>query len=162
MDKKLFIILFVLLIGVVALSFFTRKESTPVKQTNSQTGKVSAHSALGVAQNFYTAYQNCLQNPPEQAIGQVSTYCQANTGFTTQNFVKNLETGGVAAAGADPILCAQNTPEKIEAQSMSEQTLLTARVNVNLIFGEMTQTNKVDLINEDGVWKVDNIMCPQP
>ena len=39
-----------------------------------------------VVSNFYTAFQDCMKTPPIQAEGQVSNYCQLNTGFTTTSF----------------------------------------------------------------------------
>lgn len=162
MTQKIFAVSVGITIFVVGMYFIVTKQK-PSKSEPSPTpssGKVSANSPIGVATNFYTAYQTCLTTPPEEALGQVSNYCQIHTGYTTSNFEKNLETGGVAAAGADPILCAQNIPEKVSAKGLNDETPTSARVSMEFQFGELTQLNTVDLVNEDGKWKVDNVVCP--
>lgn len=163
MNQRRFAAVVGIMIFVVGMYFIiTRQQSSNSEPSPTPSSKVSANSPIGVTTNFYMTYQDCLSNPPEAAAGQASTYCQANSGLTSQNFVSNLETGGVAAAGADPILCAQNVPEKITAKSINEETMTSARVSVDVVFGSVTQTNIVDLTNEDGSWKVDNVVCPTP
>lgn len=71
-----------------------------------------------IIHNFYSAYEDCMKNPPQEAFGKVGEYCQLNTGFTSVNFKDNLEKGGTAKKGADPIVCAQNFPESIKADSV--------------------------------------------
>lgn len=162
MNQRKFAAIVGILIFVVGMYFIVTKQKTsdePSTPTPS-TSKVSANSPIGVATNFYTAYELCLTTPPDEAADQVSIYCQANTGLTSPNFVSNLETGGVAATGADPVLCAQNVPEVIKAQAVQDETPTSARVSMQLTFGETNQVNSVDLVNEDGDWKVDNVVCP--
>jgi hypothetical protein len=112
--------------------------------------------------NFYTSYVSCMRNPPAEAAGKVSEYCQNNTGLTTTAFAGNLEAGGTAKAGADPVFCAQDIPE---AMSVNTDMYITAdKATASLLekFGTTQINIRVDLVNENGVWKIDNIICPLP
>lgn len=164
MNQQRFAAVVGILIFVTGMYFIINKQNSSDSKSTPppSSGKVSANSPIGVATNFYSAYESCLTTPPQEAAGEVSQYCQTHTGLTSSNFAANLETGGVAAAGADPILCAQNVPEAIKAQAVQDETPTSARVSMQLKFGETNQTNSVDLVNEDGNWKVDNIVCPTP
>lgn len=164
MNQRKFAALVGILIFAIGMYFIIAKQETTESkpEPTPSSSKVSANSPIGVTTNFYTAYQSCLKAPHANVVGNVSELCQTTTGFTTENFAKNLETGGVAIAGADPILCAQNVPEAIKAQGVQDETPTSARVSMQLTFGEVTQINFVDLVTQDGNWKVDNVVCPTP
>lgn len=111
------------------------------------------------ADNFYQRYLYCMKNPPEEAMGKVSEYCQNNTGLTTNSFQANIDKGGISKAGADPILCGQNPPEKVTVAKT-----LPAKNSALVIekFGEMSIQITSVLKNIDGKWLIDNIVCPKP
>lgn len=90
----------------------------------------------------------------------VSVYCQNNTGLTTTVFAANLERGGTAKAGADPIFCAQNIPESYTVGRDVQISDNKATTFVNEVFGPTQIKVQVNFLNESGVWKVDNIICP--
>ena len=89
----------------------------------------SAEAVVIVTKAFYDEYMDCMTNPPAEAIGQVGNWCSSNNSNATSNFPANLEAGGVAEAGADPIVCAQSFPmsyivEDNATYSSSENLLL--------------------------------------
>lgn len=103
-----------------------------------------------------------MKNPPVAAKGKVGEYCQNNSGLTTTTFAANLEKGGTAKAGADPIFCAQNVPESVAVNPDVQVTNDRAVALVFEMFGPTQIKIQADLINENGVWKIDNILCPLP
>ena len=115
------------------------------------------------AENFYHAYENCMKNPPPDATGQVSEYCQNNNPFGGESLFTNLAQGGVANAGADPVFCAQNLPKsyKITGATSIKNGESTATVEETFGVGNPT-TIKVATEEHDGDWKVTNIVCPIP
>lgn len=103
-----------------------------------------------------------MKNPPRQAAGKVSVYCQDNTGLATTTFAANLEKGGTAKAGADPIFCAQNPPESTAVEPNTQITTDKAVAYVTEKMGPTQIKIRADLLKENGTWKIDNITCPLP
>jgi hypothetical protein len=105
-----------------------------------------------------------MTNPPAEAIGQVGNWCSSNNSNATVNFPANLETGGVAAAGADPIVCAQSFPMSYnvrdDATYESAKKTGTAFVAEQFGSGELVLT--VLLSGAGDRLLVDNIVCPVP
>lgn len=115
------------------------------------------------AQNFYHAYESCVKNPPQEASGQVSEYCQKNNTFGAENLITNLTSGGVAAFGADPVFCAQNAPQSYSITGATPIENSQSTVTVEETFGEEEPVIiKVAAEEHDGKWKVTNIICPTP
>ncbi len=159
MSRDRFIILISILIVIaigILLWMQARDQNPPVKVTvENETDQMKA-AVLGL----YNTYQRCMSNPPPKASGQVSRYCQAHNKYASASFTKNLEKGGVAKAGADPIYCAQNSPIRI-----TMGTVNPAQQTVEVIenFGSSTNTKiKAALVEEENIWKVDNFTCPLP
>jgi hypothetical protein len=124
----------------------------------------SAEAVVIVTQAFYDEYMECMTNPPAEAIGQVGNWCSSNNSNATSSFPANLEAGGVAAAGADPIVCAQSFPMsyKVEdnATYLFAEKTGTAFVTEQFGSGELVLTA---LLNGAGdKLLVDNIVCPVP
>ncbi|MCL4365942.1 DUF3828 domain-containing protein [Patescibacteria group bacterium] len=117
---------------------------------------------IETANSFYQKYDSCMKNPPAEAKDRVGEYCQGNLGLTTTNFVGNLEKGGTAKAGADPVVCAQNFPENITVSQDIQINTDQAKVSVNEKFGPTQVTPQIELLKKDGVWKIDNIVCVVP
>lgn len=136
---------------------FSKKPAEPAI-TPSPSPSINSQMSV-VAQDYYDKYNSCLKNPPAAAEGNVSVYCQENTGLTSANFINNLAKGGVAKAGADPVLCAQNTPDSIAVSSVNP---LKNQVTVAEKFGTITQDITVSMVENNGSWQVDNIICPAP
>ncbi len=140
-----------------------QKNNQPGPQPTPTTiGTSDKTAASEITNNFYQSYDTCMKNPPAAAAGKVSEYCQNNSGFTTSNFAANLEKGGTAKAGADPIFCAQNVPESIIVNPSIQITGSKALALVNETFGPTQIEIQVELLKENGTWKVDNIVCPLP
>ncbi len=165
MRKIVFGILVILLIGGIIYSLRKGGEAPgqPVQSPPIATPNSTDKQAIaGIVDNFYKKYDSCMKNPPAEAKGRVGEYCQNNSGFTTANFAANLEKGGTAKAGADPIYCAQNPSENIivnpDVQIRGDQ----ATVSVNEKFGPNQVTPRLELLKEAGEWKIDNIVCPAP
>ena len=124
----------------------------------------SAEAVVIVTKAFYDEYMDCMTNPPAEAIGQVGNWCSSNNSNATSNFPANLEAGGVAEAGADPIVCAQSFPmsyivEGNATYSSSEKTG-TAFVSEQFGSGELVLTALLSAANDKLL--VDNIVCPVP
>jgi hypothetical protein len=151
------IITILIVLAIIALYRIQAAQSTPTVETqvvNEEEGMKSAVMGL------YEGYRSCMEKPPEAAMGQVSSYCQSHSKYTPENFVSNLAKGGISAAGADPIICAQNIVQSTIVGSVnpSQQS-----AEVIESFGEDTKVKiKVTLIQEDKSWKVDNVICPIP
>ena len=92
----------------------------------------------------------------------MSEYCQNNTGLTTSAFAGNLEAGGTAKAGADPVFCAQDIPETMSVSNDVQITADKAVASVLEKFGTAQIDIQIDLVKENSVWKIDNITCPTP
>lgn len=124
----------------------------------------SAEAVVIVTQAFYDEYMNCMTNPPAAAIGQVGNWCSSNNSNATSNFPANLEAGGVAAAGADPIVCAQSFPisYKVEndATYSSSEKNGSALVTEKFGSGDLVLTALLSGASEKLL--VDNILCPVP
>lgn len=114
-----------------------------------------------VTEKFYTAYEDCLKNPPKEAEGKVSVYCQDNTGYTAKGFSANLEHGGTAAKGADPVACAQDLPYNHQVSDPTFYGDSNAQVVVQEFFAGPRLDIRVELVKEDGSWKVNNVLCPE-
>ena len=122
----------------------------------------SAEAVILVTQAFYDEYMDCMTNPPAEAIGQVGNWCASNNSNATSNFSANLEAGGVAEAGADPIVCAQSFPMsykvKDDATYSTAEKTGTAFVSEQFGSGELVVTAL--LSGENDKLLVDNIVCP--
>ena len=122
----------------------------------------SAEAVVLVTQAFYDEYMDCMTNPPTEAIGQVGNWCSSNNSNATSNFPANLEAGGIAESGADPIVCAQSFPisYKVETDasySHSEKSG-TAFVTEEFGSGELVLTALLSGAGDELL--VDNIVCP--
>lgn len=131
--------------------------SSPSSGDNLKT-KVSS-----VTKAFYDEYSNCMINPPAEANDQVGEYCSSHNSQATTVLPANLEAGGVAAAGADPIVCAQNFPisysvtsSEFDSETGNGVAALTEK------FGASDVVITVKLRYESNKMLVDNIVCPKP
>lgn len=156
-------IILLVLIGVGSyFSFFNTGSENQDQSGNGSTSKIDEKTIPNAIENFYNKYDSCMKNPPSEATGRVSEYCQNNTGMTTAAFAANLEKGGTSKAGADPIFCSQNPPESIKASSDFQVYNDKATGFVVEKFGTSQIKAQVELIKDNGVWKIDNIACPVP
>jgi hypothetical protein len=149
-------VLIVISIGIL-LHIQAQGQKPPVKEVVVDETENMKSSVMGL----YTTYQKCMTTPPKQAIGQVSTYCQANNAYTSADFISNLKKGGVAAAGADPITCAQNTVQNTRVGTINPQQK-TAEVIESFGDPATDVKIKVSLVKVENAWKVDNVICPLP
>lgn len=153
--------LVVLMLGVIYLqrTLFS-KQVKPKTARPAVTRQIDGEADAKVtALKFYQVYDNCLRNPPVEAEGRVSDYCQEQNPFAGASLAANLQAGGVATFGADPVFCAQNSPSKY--QVMRVKTLDgEIKVFIKEIFGTLSQTLDVLLMKEKGSWKVIKITCP--
>jgi hypothetical protein len=166
MKKVLFVVVLAVLIGA-AYTWIKQYSHTDTQFNLSPDVTLSPPKnqlvtlPVQTAQNFYMAYLECLKNPPKEAGDTVSEYCQSHNSYGSDDLSKNLELGGIAAMGADPILCAQNPPETVKATEASSITDTTAHVEVNEKFSSDTTKPAVDLELLNNVWKVVDVKCPE-
>jgi len=155
--KLIVTITILIILAIIALLRIQAVQPTPSVETkvvNEEDGMKAAVMGL------FNGYKSCMENPPEEAIGQVGSYCQVHNSFASGSFVSNLEKGGTAAAGGDPITCSQNPPTSVKVGTINPSQE-TAEV-IESFGGEIETKIKVTLIQKDSVWKVDNIICPIP
>jgi hypothetical protein len=138
------------------------EQPTPQPTATSNVPSTPESSVSEVINNFYISYGTCMGNPPDAAAGKISVYCQNNSGFTTAAFAANLEKGGTAKAGADPIYCSQNPPDGITINPDVKVAAEKATASITEKISTSKIKIQIDLLNESGVWKIDNIACPLP
>lgn len=163
MKKLIFGILAILLLGGIVFLYLNRsqKNNLTTSQPTPTSGNLSDKAIVSeITSNFYNNYDSCLKNPPAQAAGKVSEYCQNNTGVTSATFEENLAKGGTAKAGADPIVCAQNLPESVAVNPDTQIIDDKAVAFVSERFGSTQIKIQVILVKENGSWLIDNIICP--
>ena len=124
----------------------------------------STEAVILVTQAFYDEYMDCMTNPPAAAEGQVGNWCSSNNSNATSSFPANLAAGGIAEAGADPIVCAQSFPMsyKVEtdASYSNSEKSGTAFVTEEFGSGELVLTTLLSGAGDKLL--VDNIVCPVP
>ena len=124
----------------------------------------SAEAVILVTRAFYDEYMDCMTNPPAAAEGQVGNWCSSNNSNATSSFPSNLAAGGIAEAGADPIVCAQSFPMSYEVRddasySSSEKV---GKAFLSEQFGSGELVLSVLLSGAGDKLLVDNIVCPVP
>jgi len=158
------IVLLLVLFGFLGFSFLNSRKSAVSPSPNPTTTPQIIPDTKPVSDlidNYYKFYDSCMKNPPTAAKGMVGEYCQNNSGVTSLAFPQNIEEGGIAKAGADPIVCAQNFPESISVTNVS----ITDDQAVGIVtekFGPTEIEVQIMVIKENRVWKIDNIVCPSP
>ena len=134
--------------------------STSASQTS---GENLQDKVSSVTKAFYDEYTNCMINPPAEAVNQAGAYCASHNSQATAVLPANLEAGGVSAAGADPIVCAQNFPISYSVTSSEFDSATNAGVaSLTETFGANDTVITVKLRYESNKMLVDNIVCPKP
>lgn len=136
---------------------------TPTSASPPETS-FSAEAVVIVTKAFYDEYMDCMTNPPAEAIGQVGNWCASNNSNATSSFPANLIAGGVAEAGADPIVCAQSFPMsyKVKDDATYSTAAKTGTAFVSEQFGSGELVLTALLSGENDKLLVDNIVCPDP
>lgn len=167
--KNILIFLIFLVLGAVVVyvrderaDSLIRVPTTPDQTTAGKRDTLLTPPAKA-AEDFYHVYENCMKNPPQEAIEHVSEYCQTNNPFGAESLVANLTSGGVANAGADPVFCAQNPPQSYSITGATPIENGQSTATVEETFGEGDPTIiKVATEEHDSTWKITNIICPTP
>lgn len=171
----LFFLLFLILAGGAVWYFFWGEPTTEVtsplqasvtpRLTGTPSGAIvrDTEEIKAVIGKFYLAYGECLRTPPAAARGNVSVYCQSNTGVTTEQFPQNLREKGSIGSGIDPVTCAQNPPSSVSAETVDyEEPGRAVATAVALFGGGFAQKIPVLLLKENAAWRVDSVTCPRP
>ena len=156
------ILLVVSILGLSACSQLSQSQNPNQPASPGTDQAVAAEAVVETVNNYYKSYDSCMKNPPSGSEGRVSEFCQNNTGLTTAAFAGNLEAGGTAKAGADPVFCAQDIPETFSVNADAQINADKAIAAVSEKFGVTEVNIQVNLANENGAWKIDNIICPSP
>lgn len=122
----------------------------------------SAEAVILVTQAFYDEYMDCMTNPPAEAAGQVGNWCSSNNSNATSSFPANLAAGGIAEAGADPIVCAQSFPMsyKVETDASYSNSDKTGKAYLSEQFGSGELVLTILLSGAGDKLLVDNVDCP--
>ena len=150
-------------IGIALLTACTTQSpsATPSGTASPPEISFSSDAVAKVAQAFYDEYLNCMTNPPAEATGQVGNWCASNNSHESPGFPANLEAGGVAAAGADPIVCAQSFPISYSVSDANYEPVgKSGTAIITEKFGSGDLKVAVILINQSKQLIVDNIICP--
>jgi hypothetical protein len=169
MRKVVSLIILVLILGIFLFIVRTNSKalsgnvSYPIHTATSSASQPQAPSkAMQTAQNFYNDYQNCMQHPPQEAKDNLSIYCQSHNQYAAKDLIKNLKKNSVARVDADPIICAQNLSQNTQVVGTTSLTSGTTSAMVVETYGAGSTINiQAQMIQENGVWKVSNILCPR-
>jgi len=132
--------------------------STP---TPSATNTLDRHALISeTASQFYAEYMGCMTTPPTQAAGEVGGYCQSHNSYATPELPAHLAAGGVSAAGADPVVCAQSFPMSFTVSATSFDANQGGKATVVEKFGASDLSVTVVVTDASGAMLVDNIVCP--
>lgn len=169
------LLLGILFVGGVYLYFSAQAPSvvtsplqvslTPTPEASPTVTELEAKktSINAVVAQFYANYQSCLRNPPQEALGRVSTYCQANNPYTTEAFITNLASGATARRGTDPIVCSQNPPSSVAPDAIDFESPEQAVATVVAQYpGGFAQKIPVIMLKLGEDWRVDTVTCPRP
>jgi hypothetical protein len=101
------------------------------------------------------SYYNWLMQYPGNPTAE---YAYRESPFLTAPFIIRIDetVSGFRLGGADPFLCAQDIPEKVYVQQ-AEMDGDRSSVRVNTSF-EGHYFN-VDLVKEEGEWKISGVRC---
>jgi hypothetical protein len=105
-----------------------------------------------VVEGFYNWYLEYPGNPTQGAYRSSPFLTEALMDRTAQTVA------GFVMGGFDPFLCAQDSPEKIYVDA-AEISGDSARIKVTSSF--QGHEFRVQLIQEDGEWKIDQVLCGQ-
>ena len=150
-------------IGIALLTACTTQSpsTTPSGTASPPELSFSSDAVAKVAQAFYDEYLNCMTIPPAEATCQLGNWCSSNNSHEGPGFLANLEAGGVAAAGADPIVCAQSFPMSYSASEGNYSVASkSGTATVTEKFGSGVLKVTVKLVKQDSQLIVDNIVCP--
>lgn len=136
---------------------------TPVSDTPTVSMlEADTKSITSLVELFYRKYTNCLASPSAQARGSVSSYCQADTGTTSEAFVENLTAQGSTRRGIDPVTCSQNPPASTAVEAVDYEAPDRAVTTTVMVFSTgFAQKVPVIVVKENNTWKVDTITCPR-
>lgn len=162
--KRLLVLLVVLIAIFSVISYGQYSLHNTAKQSVGPTPQVSLRSkdaddAKMTALKFYQTYDSCLKQPPAEAEGQVSQYCQEHNPYASSFLLQTLAEKEIV--GADPIICGQNPPSGYSVSQVTKKDN-TMTVALSESFGTTLQHLTVQLMKDDATWKVVDITCPQP
>jgi len=154
MNKKLTIFIIFLLILLVAFGVYFG-----VKR-GSKSNEDLSNAAIQIVQNYYNLFSECMENPPVEAIGQVTVYCQSHNQYVGSQLEANLD--AQSRNGYVPVICAQNPPQNISPTGTPQITDASITVMLSEQYASGPVLVAYKLQKENGEWKVENILCPTP
>ena len=119
----------------------------PSASANPQTTSTPQTSANA----FYTSYINCVSQNGGNCDYKSSPYVDSITLTTNLN--------AKPKAPIDNIICAQNSPSSFSVINTNTNGD-SSTVTVQEMFGTTPQPVSVNLMFENGVWKITNVTCP--
>lgn len=115
----------------------------------------SANAPRDVVNEFYTAWIDYEGNPMTDRLFE-------NSQLVTDAFVADMSDtlASFQNGGVDPVLCAQDKPERISVQAQTAAAGSDrATAVVTETFGSTTVMTTVILERQEGDWKIDKIQC---
>ena len=113
-------------------------------------------SPKAVTEAFYDEWVNAEENP-------VSSQLYEGSEYVTQVFVENTNkaVSSFESGRYDPVLCAQDVPSSytVSTRTKGEQEAETV---VSEVFGDTAKSVNVKLVRHEGLWQIQEIICPEP
>ncbi|HSW96967.1 MAG TPA: hypothetical protein VLF89_04020 [Candidatus Saccharimonadales bacterium] len=119
------------------------------------TQNISSKTPQATVQQFYTTYSACLNNHFIHPSGTPSEDCDYENYPNVSVELRN----NVSRRVGDPVLCAENTPEKITVDTERIHGD-TATVIAHSYFTSGSYNIIAELQKINDQWKITNIICP--
>lgn len=113
-------------------------------------------NALNPTQTVSSFYENWTEydgNPIVDRFYQKSEYVTTEFVSKTDRLINSFQGGGY-----DPVLCAQDKPESIQAVDEFIDGK-NAKITIQETFSGVNKSIEVHLVREDNLWKIDEIKC---
>jgi hypothetical protein len=108
--------------------------------------------------DFYTAYLECIKNPPPEAIRPFARYCEEQSEVITDEFHNTLKT----TRGQDPILCSNTVPTSVTYESVDFESPERANAILVTLFGGFAKKIAVTVVRDNTRWRIDGVSCTLP
>jgi hypothetical protein len=151
----LFVIGLLIIIGIIFINKNQHESSPSVPATAVKPSGIVKTAQMQAAEGYFEAFTTCTKNPPSEAAGQVTVYCETHNTYATDTLGAHLE------KQKESVVCSQTAPKTVSAIRSTEINGNQALVIIREDFGNSKTNVTYQMQRVDGVWKVENILCPK-
>lgn len=160
MDKKIGLPILGLAVIILMVGVFLAGKNNSSRNTagNEQVGPALENTSADpkkVVEEFYAAWVTYEGNPMADGLYKENDAITEQLESNLDETIASNEAGG---GGADPVLCAQDKPAKLEYQ-LRESGDGQATVGVTAYYAGVPKQIAVGLREDDGQWKLNEISC---